>query len=103
MKTIKIQLEYQCYPIWIYDDEGNVEDTALPPELVDDHELDEKFISLQKRFDGTYVDTSTEFYNKGFSSPEDKTAFDADLRVAVSEFIEKCPEFYSVEVSKHLF
>ncbi|MBQ9002833.1 MAG: hypothetical protein IJ131_04115 [Eggerthellaceae bacterium] len=102
MKMIKIQLEYQCYPVWIYDDEDLVEENSLPPELTDDHELDEKFRSLQERFDETYVDTPTEFFNRGFNSSEDEAAFDTDLKAAVSEFIEKCPKFYSVEVSKNL-
>ncbi len=43
MKKIKVQLEYKCYPVWLYDADGTVEDTALPPELAGEHELDEKF------------------------------------------------------------
>ena len=103
MKTVKIQLEYKCYPVWLYDDEGLVEDTALPPELADDHELDEKFKSVQKRFNATYVDTSTDFYNKGFESSEEEAVFKADLKAAVVELIEKCPETYSVEDCQSLF
>ena len=49
MKTIRIQLEYKCYPVWIYDEEGLVEDTTLPPELANDKALDEMFSSLQDR------------------------------------------------------
>ena len=97
MKTIKIQLEYKCYPVWIYDDEGFVEDTALPPELADDSELDERFKSVQKRFDATYVDTSTDFHNKGFESPEEEAVFKANLKAAVLELMEKCPTTYLIE------
>lgn len=103
MKTIKIQLEYKCYPVWLYDDEGLVEDTALPPELADDHELYDKFKSLQARFDATYVDTSTDFFNKGFASSEEEAAFKADLKAAVVELMEKCPKSYSVEDCQSLF
>ncbi len=103
MKTIKIQLEYKCYPVWLYDDEGLVEDTALPPELADDHELDDMFKSVQERFDATYVDTPTDFYNKGFASSEEEAAFKADLEAAVIELMEKCPEAYSVEDCQSLF
>ncbi|MBQ3343156.1 MAG: hypothetical protein IJG84_14750 [Kiritimatiellae bacterium] len=97
MKTMRIQLEYKCYPVWIYDDEGLVEDTALPPELANDHELDERLRSLQDRFDATYVDTATDFYNKGFASPEDEAAFESDLKVAVAELAKKCPVGYTLE------
>lgn len=99
MKTIRIQLEYKCYPVWLYDNEGIVEDTALPPELSNDHELDEKFKSIQKRFDETYVDTQTEFYNKGFASPKEKASFKSDLKEAVAELSEKCPRSYSLETN----
>ena len=102
MKTVKIQLEYQCYPVWIYDEEGFVEDTALPPELADDCELDSMFRSIQERFDTTYVDTQTEFRNKGFASAEDEAGFKADLKAAITEFVAKCPKDYSIEVSENL-
>lgn len=99
MKTMRIQLEYKCYPVWIYDDEGLVEDTALPPELASDNALDERFRSLQDRFDATYVDTATEFYNKGFASLEDEAAFESDLKVAVAELADKCPAGYTLETA----
>ncbi len=34
MKKIRVLMEYGCYPVWLYDDEGNIEDTALPPGAV---------------------------------------------------------------------
>lgn len=97
MKAIRIQLEYKCYPVWLYDDEGLVEDTALPPELSDDRGLDERFGSIQERYDATYVDTQTEFYNRGFATPEEEAAFRSDLSAAIAELAERCPEVYSLE------
>ncbi len=98
MSAIRIQLEYKCFPVWLYDDDGIVEDTALPPELSDDRELEERFRSIQERFDATYVDTSTDFYNRGFTTPEEETAFRSDLAAAVALLAEKCPERYSLEL-----
>lgn len=97
MSTIRIRLEYKCYPVWLYDDEGLVEGTALPPELSGDRELDERFRSIQERFDATYVDTPTEFYSKGFATQEE-AAFRSDLAAAVVQLAEKCPEGYSMEL-----
>lgn len=97
MKAIRIQFEYKCYPVWIYDDEGLVEDTALPTELASDNALDERFKSLQDRFDATYVDTTTDFYSKGFESSEEEAAFKSDLEAAVADLAEKCPEGYTLE------
>ncbi len=98
MKKIRVLMEYKCYPVWLYDDEGNIEGTRLPPELLGDRGLDEKFMSIQERFDATYVDTPMEFYSRGFDTPEEEAAFWADLRAAVAELAEKCPEGYSLEL-----
>ena len=38
-KRIRIILEYGCYPVWLYDDDGGVIATRLPDELCDDIEL----------------------------------------------------------------
>lgn len=97
MKAIRIQREYRCYPVWLYDDEGLVEDTALPPELSGDRGLDERFRSIQERYDATYVDTPTEFYDRGFATPEEEAAFSSDPSAAVAELAERCPEGYSLE------
>ena len=102
MKTIKVQLEYKCYPVWLYDDEGFVENNALPPELADDGELDQRFRLVQGRFDATYVDTVAEFFNKGFESPEDEAAFRDDLKAAIAEHVEKCGKEYLLEVDPGL-
>lgn len=97
MKTIRIQMEYRCYPVWIYDEEGLVEDTALPTVLAGDHELSERFRSIQERFDATYIDTPTEFRNEGFASAEDAASWQADLNAAIADLAEKCPEGYLME------
>lgn len=102
MKTIRIQLEYKCYPVWIYDNKGLIVDTALPPELADEHALDKRFRAVQERFDATYVDTATEFYNKGFESQKEQDIFESDLKAAVAELAEKCPEGYRLEAASNL-
>ena len=98
MRVVRVQLEYGCYPVWVYGEDGLVEDTALPPELAGDHALDERLRSIQERFDATYVDTPTEFRNRGFATPEDEAAFRSDLSAAAAELAEKCPEGYSLEL-----
>lgn len=102
MKRLEVRFEYKCYPVWIYGDDGLVEDTALPGELSDATDLNKRFSSLQERFDATYVDTPTEFYNRGFSSREEEDGFKEDLKDAVAELAEKCPRGYIVYVSPGL-
>lgn len=97
MKTIRIRLEYNCYPVWIYRDDGLVEDNSLPPELLGDIELNSIFTNLQQRYDATFVDTPTEFANKGFSSTKEKSEFYDDLHRAIEELARKCPKIYSID------
>ncbi|MGI6045656.1 MAG: hypothetical protein ACOYCA_02295 [Eggerthellaceae bacterium] len=103
MKTIKIQLEYRCYPVWIYDSEGFVDDNALPQELAGDAELDRKFKSIQDRYDATFVDTPMDFYHKGFETQEAERIFMSDLENAIADLSEKCSGMYSIEISPSLF
>lgn len=61
MNTLKYSLEYHCYPIWNYGEDGMLIDNDLPDELRSDAELDCMLLHLQKLFDSQYVDTHTEF------------------------------------------
>ena len=97
MKTIKIALEYTCFPVWLYDENDGVIDTDMPPELADDNELRARFSDLQKRFDSTYVDNEKEFAYVGFPSENEKDCFFQDLENAASELEAKCSSEYTVE------
>ena len=71
MKKLKLSLEYQCYPIWSYDEDGSLIDNELPEELRDDEELDNLLLEIQEIFNGLYTDTPIEFTPNGFSSDEE--------------------------------
>lgn len=43
MNIIKIFLEYQCYPIWIYNEQGELVDNDLVEELKGEDEIDYAF------------------------------------------------------------
>ena len=96
INTIRLMLEYRCYPVWLYDEDGNIVDTLLPEELRDDPELDAKFDDLQRRFDALFVDNAREFDFIGFKSETDKSAFFEDWRNAVAELREKTQGRYLI-------
>lgn len=90
INKIRLMLDYQCYPVWLYDDDGDVIDTLLPEELREDKELDEKFDDLQSRYDALFIDNGQEFKYIGFSSDKqkqdflvdwDKAKFDLEIKV----------------------
>lgn len=96
IKTLRIMLEYHCYPVWLYDEEGMVVDTLLPEELRDDVELDSRFDDLQARYDALFVDNACEFDYIGFKNEEDKRVFLKDWECAVSELRRKTQGRYEI-------
>ena len=93
VKKIRLILDYGCYPVWLYDENGNIVDTLLPDELRSDRELDSKFDDLQARYDALFIDNQDE-----------RDAFFRDWRDAYDELVEKTNGRYTIidEISKSL-
>lgn len=89
IKTLRLMLEYHCYPVWLYDENGEVVDTLLPEELRSDLELDSKFDALQARYDALFIDNEHEFSYKGFRSDEEKEDFLNKWNEAIEELAAK--------------
>ncbi|HJI72848.1 MAG TPA: hypothetical protein OIM03_00940 [Veillonellaceae bacterium] len=87
-------LEYGCYPVWLYDEEGLVEDTLLPEELRNDTELDSQFDDLQARYDALFINNENEFSYAGFKSQREKDLFIHDWVKAIEELRKKLDKKY---------
>ena len=96
IKKIRVMLDYRCYPVWLYDETGDIIDTLLPEELRTDKELDKKFDDLQSRYDALFIDNSHEFAFIGFTSDEQKQSFLTDWDEAVSELVSKINGKYPI-------
>lgn len=96
IKTLRIMLEYHCYPVWMYNEEGNIVDTLLPEELRSDIKLDSKFDDLQARYDALFINNAHEFDYVGFKTEADKRAFLKDWQRAVSELRRKTQGRYEI-------
>ena len=76
MKTqIRFMLEYQCYPIWIYSEDGELLYNDLVDEIANNFDLCDLLERLQLDFDSLYLDTSREFRYVGFENENDKAVF----------------------------
>ena len=93
---LRLMLDYHCYPVWLYDESGNIIDTLLPEELRSDTELDAKFDNLQERFDALFIDNEHEFSFKGFQTEEEKQRFLRDWQSAVSDLRSKVAGRYEI-------
>lgn len=96
VKLIRLLLEYGCYPVWLYDEEGGVIDTRLPDELRNDTELDAKLTELQERYEALFVNNEIEFSYIGFKSSDEETAFNTDMLNAIRELKEKLGGKYEI-------
>ena len=55
LTKIEIFLDYQCYPVWLYDENDDIIDTLLPEELRSDLELDSLFDNIQSKYDSLSI------------------------------------------------
>ena len=101
MKKLKLYLEYLCYPIWSYDEDGSLIDNDLPEKLRNDEELDNLLLDIQKKIDGLYTDTQSEFTSNGFFSDDEKKAFQSKIDKALNLLMERYASEYEIE-SKYL-
>lgn len=97
MNIIKIILEYQCYPMWIYNTQGELIDNDLVDELQSDKQLDNLLIDIQNIYDGLFEDDSINFEYKGFPNEEEKMIFLNKVNNAVSLIKEKVGDKYLIE------
>lgn len=97
MSALKYSLEYHCYPIWNYTEDGELVDNDLPAELRDDTELDSMLLKIQKIFDSLYTNTSQEFSSNGFKTEEEWKNFLRLLRNSVNLLQSRYGTKYHIE------
>lgn len=97
MKKIKVQLEYRCFPIWLYDENDNLIDNDFPASLIGDPEIDPIFVQLQEQFDALYLDDGCEFRYIGFADDMEKQRFKVEFSHAMKRLLKKTTGLYSIE------
>lgn len=75
-KEVRLMLDYQCYPIWIYDENGEFVDNDLVEEIKKDEKIVTILEELQNQFDALYLNNQDEFKYIGFHSEIDKKRFE---------------------------
>ncbi|MEI3613632.1 hypothetical protein [Pseudogracilibacillus sp. SO30301A] len=96
MNKIKIFLNIS-YPMWEYNENGELVDNDLVEELKHDVGIDCMFVELQNIYDGLYEDNAINFEYRGFSNEVEKEAFIKKVEKAISLVKEKVGEKYIIE------
>lgn len=95
-KELRLMLDYQCYPIWIYDENGNFIDNDLIDEIEEDDNVIAMLEELQGMFDSLYVNNDNEFKYIGFVSEEDKKSFEEKANQVYSKLCNLLSEKYII-------
>ena len=95
MEKLKLMLEYHCFPIWYYDENGLLIDNDLPEALQNDKELDALLVDLQESFDQSFVDDRHSFYPKPFSE-EERSLLIEQIQTATSLLQQRYGERYEI-------
>lgn len=75
MIKLRLSLEYHCYPLWIYSEDGEFIDNNFPKELECNRNIDVLLDDIQKIFDNLFIDDGVEFSYKGFDDENSKYDF----------------------------
>ena len=78
IKTLRIALEYGCYPVWLYDEKSNIVD------------------NLQMRYDALFTNHAIEFDYIGFKTEAEKNEFFDDWKSAISNLSIKAKNKYEI-------
>lgn len=97
MNTLIIRLEYGCFPVWIYNDNGELILNDLPWELSADQEIDEAFIEIQNIYDSLFIHDSAEAEYIGFQSESEKLDFLQIIDNAINLIKMKMGTLYVIE------
>ncbi len=97
MKKVVIRLEYKCFPMWVYDEDGILIANDLVEELSDNYEIDKMLTNIQVEFDNLYIDNKEKFEYRGFANEKGKDAFIGKINQAVKSIYKHLQSKYEFE------
>ena len=97
VKKIRLLLEYNTYPIWLYNEDDEVVDNDNPPEWDDDQRLTEMFMAVSDLYDTFFIDNNREFTFVGCPNIETREKLISLIESAVSYLIDKNQAKYTIQ------
>ena len=96
-KEIRLMFDYQCYPIWIYDENGKFIDNDLVEEIEKDENMGARLEELQDVFDSLYLNNKEAFKYIGFTSDDERKKFIENVLQVYNELCTLLTEKYIVK------
>ncbi|WP_196603017.1 hypothetical protein [Pectinatus frisingensis] len=97
MKNIRMMMDYQCYPIWIYDEKGDLICNDLPAELKNENEIGDILDHIQTVYDSLFVDDEIQFDYQGFADETAKREFEKNVLKVLGLIESKVGKLYKIE------
>jgi hypothetical protein len=97
MNKMVIKLEYGCFPMWIYDDNGELQINDLPWELSGEKDIDDSFIEIQNIYDSLFIVDAVGLKYIGFKSESEKSDFLESIENAINLIKMKIGNLYIFE------
>jgi len=101
MKKLRILLDYRCYPIWVYNENGEIVLNNLPDELKAEIDLQNLLKDIQDTYDSLFIDNKIEFRYKGFDNEVEENEFLSKISKVVQLIESKVGNAYKIENSVH--
>lgn len=89
--------DYQCYPIGIYDENGDFIDNDLVAEIEKDDNMITMLEERQDMYDSLYLNNKEEFKYIGFNSDIDKRKFEEKVHQVYSSLCNLLDKKYIVK------
>lgn len=101
MKKIRIILEYRCYPVWVYNEKGEILLNDLPDELKNEIDIQNLLKDIQETYDSLFIDNKIEFRYKGFDNEVEEKEFIRKISKVVELIKLTVGNTYTIENSVH--
>ncbi|QDR79929.1 hypothetical protein [Sporomusa termitida] len=99
MKKLRLLLEYQCYPLWIYNEKGEIILNDLPDELKTEVDIQNLIKDIQVTYNSLFIDNKVEFRYKGFDNEAEENEFRDKLTKMVQAIEKNMGNIYKIENS----
>lgn len=96
MNTIKIILDYGCFPIWVYDENGIYIDNKIPDDMPNRKSVEAAFIQIQWDYEMLFINNKFEFTYIGFTNNEKKAEFTKHFNTAVELLNKSADDKYNI-------